>query len=432
MNLKRQRSFRQRFFLTIMLLVLYRLCSHIPLPFVDSNYVKSMIGSNGSLGLLNTLTGGNLGNMSIVALGITPYITATILLQLLSVLVPALAEMQKDGAVGREKFKRITIVLSIVLGFLQSLFMMIGYGRQGILSVYTWYSILIPTVIMTASVFLLSFMGQYISDYLFGNGVSLILVTGILCSYLADGQTLYQVLTYNRSGVEKWVICALACIVVFLLFAFTIWLNSCEKRIYVNHNNKVGNGSVMKQQSVIPLKLIGGSVVPVIFASSILSIFAFIQTFAKSDIKWLHMFNTNYWLSKSEWWNNFGILFYFLMIIGFSYYYQNLNLNEREIADNLKRSGGFIIGVRPGKDTEVYLRRNIKCLTFLGGLGLCVIAFIPIALSVVIGISNLSFVGTSIIIVVSTIDEAYRSYCTEQFDMIYQKSSRKRKAVSKL
>ena len=135
MNLKRQRSFRQRFFLTIMLLVLYRLCSHIPLPFVDSNYVKSMIGSNGSLGLLNTLTGGNLGNMSIVALGITPYITATILLQLLSVLVPALAEMQKDGAVGREKFKRITIVLSIVLGFSQSLFMMIGYGRQGILSV---------------------------------------------------------------------------------------------------------------------------------------------------------------------------------------------------------------------------------------------------------------------------------------------------------
>ena len=285
---------------------------------------------------------------------------------------------------------------------------------------------------MTASVFLLSFIGQYISDYLFGNGVSLILVTGILCSYLADGQTLYQVLTYNRSGVEKWVICALACIVVFLLFAFTIWLNSCEKRIYVNHNNKVGNGSVMKQQSVIPLKLIGGSVVPVIFASSILSIFAFIQTFAKSDIKWLHMFNTNYWLSKSEWWNNFGILFYFLMIIGFSYYYQNLNLNEREIADNLKRSGGFIVGVRPGKDTEVYLRRNIKCLTFLGGLGLCVIAFIPIVLSVVIGISNLSFVGTSIIIVVSTIDEAYRSYCTEQFDMIYQKSSRKRKAVSKL
>ena len=197
MSKSKQMSFKKRLIFTVALLLLYRLCSHIPLPFVDSDYVKALIGMNGSLGLLNTLTGGNLANMSIVALGITPYITASIVLQLMGVLIPSLAEMQRDGSTGQEKFKRINIVLAVILGLLQSGAMMYGYGESGILKPYTWYSVLIPTVIMTVSVFGLSFVGQYITDYLFGNGVSLLLVTGILCSYLSDGQVLYSVLTYK-------------------------------------------------------------------------------------------------------------------------------------------------------------------------------------------------------------------------------------------
>ena len=430
---KQQMSFRKRFGLMILCLILYRLCSHIPLPFVDTNYVQSLIGSNGSLGLLNTLTGGNLANMSIVALGITPYITASIVLQLLGVLIPALADMQKDGSTGQDKFKKITMVLAAIFGFVQSLFMMVGYGKQGILSSYTWYSVLIPTVILTLSVFGLSFMGQYISDHLFGNGISLLLVTGILCSYLSDGQTLYSVITYNKELSMQIVSCVIAMLVVILLFAFTIWLNSCEKRIHVNYSARVGMGNMAKQKSVIPLKLIGGGVVPVIFASTILTIPAYIQMFVGKDIKWLHIVNTSRWLSLDEWWANIGIVLYFVMIIGFSYYYQSLNLNEREIADNLKRAGGSIVGVRPGRDTELYLRNHMKYLTFSGGIGLCVISFVPIVLSTQLGIPNLSFLGTSIIIVVSVIDETYLKYKTEKMGASYQTGKRRRrKAVSRL
>lgn len=429
--MKHQKSFHQRFFMTIMLLVLYRLCSHIPLPFVDNGYIKSLIDSNGSLGLLNTLTGGNLGNMSIVALGITPFITASIVLQLLGVLIPSLADMQKDGSTGQEKFKRITIGLAVILGFVQSLLMMIGYGKQGVLSTYTWYSVLIPTVIMTASVFGVAFVGEYITDHLFGNGISLILVTGILCSYVSDMQILYEVITFGRKVPQKIMACAIAAIVIIILFAFTVWLNFCEKRIYVHHSNKMMNGKVMKSQSVIPLKLIGGSVVPVIFASSILTIPSLIQMFTGTDIKWLHVFNTSNWLTKTEWWANVGILIYFVMIIGFSYYYQNLNLNEREIADNLKRSGSVINGIRPGRETADYLHRNMKYLTFLGGIGLCVVAFVPIVLSSTLGISNLSFLGTSIIIVVSVIDETCKKYQAEKYGAGYGRyfGGKRRRAV---
>lgn len=435
--MKRQKSFRQRFFLTIFILIVYRMCSHIPLPFVDNSYIQSLIQSNGSLGLLNAMTGGNLSNMSIVALGITPFITASIVLQLLGVLLPSLAEIQKDGAVGRDKFRRITIGLSVVLGFLQSFFMMVGYGKQGVLSVYTWYSILIPTLIMTVSVFAVAFVGEYISNHLFGNGTSLILVTGILFEYLSDGQALYQVITINKSLGQQIVSCIAAVVVLCLLFSFTVWLNVCEKRIYVNHCVKMCCGRMMKSQSVIPLKLIGGSVVPVIFASSILTVPALIQMFTHTDVKWLHIFNTSRWLSMDEWWANIGIVLYFCMIIGFSYYYQNLNLNEREIADNLKRAGSTIRGVRPGKETALYLHRNMKYLTFFGGVGLCIVAFVPIVLSHVLGISNLSFLGTSIIIVVSTIDETYKKYQTEQFSLGYSHRvgsirRKKRKAVSRL
>ena len=435
MSKSKQMSFKKRLIFTMALLLLYRLCSHIPLPFVDSDYVKALIGMNGSLGLLNTLTGGNLANMSIVALGITPYITASIVLQLMGVLIPSLAEMQRDGSTGQEKFKKINIVLAVILGLLQSGAMMYGYGESGILSPYKWYTVLIPTLIMTASVFVLSFIGQYITDHLFGNGVSLLLVTGILCSYLSDGQVLYSVLTYKHKLQYNIIACTIACLIVIALFAFTVWLNACEKKIRVNNSAKVSMGSA-KTVSIIPLKLIGGSVVPVIFASTILTIPSYIQMFGKVDAKWLDIFNTSHWLDTSEWWASAGIGIYFLMIIGFSYYYQSLNLNEREIADNLKRSGSSIIGVRPGRDTEVYLRKNMKCLTFLGGIGLCIVAFIPIVLSVTIGVSNLSFAGTSIIIVVSVVEETYRKYQTEKYGHVYRVGrfgrKHKRKRVSQL
>ena len=419
---KRVLTLHQKIFFTFLILVGYRLLSHIPLPFVNRDYIQNLVDTNGALNLLNTLTGGNLENMSVVAMGITPYITASIVLQLLGVVFPRLAELQKEGSVGQKRMKQITIATGVALGAFQAVCMLIGYGRQGFLSSFTWYTVLIPSVIMVAGVFVLSYAGQFISDHLFGNGISLILVTGILCSYLSDGNNLFLTLTTGWELPLQIVFCVLAVLVVVLLFAFTVWLLYCEKQIHVTYSGKMSMYGQTGADTVIPLKLVGGSVVPIIFASSILTIPSLIQSFFGIDLTILHIFNTNYWLNPDGPWASIGLILYFVMILGFSYYYQSLNLNERELSLNLKKHGGVIDGIRPGKPTEEYLRRQMKYLTMLGGFGLCIIAFVPICVNAFLHVQNLSFLGTSIIIVVSVLIETGKKYKADKQGQAYDVS----------
>lgn len=420
---RRMISFRSKVLWTLLILCVYRLLCHIPLPFVSADYMKTMVGENGSLGLWNVLTGGGLESMSLMALGITPYITASIVLQLLGVVFPRLADLQKEGSTGRKKMEQVTIAVAAGLALFQSVFMMIGYGRQGLLSSLTWYTVLIPSVLMTLGVFLISFAGQFITEHLFGNGISLILLTGILASYFSDAQALGSVLTANKNLPLAVLSCVGMLLAVVLLFVFTIWLNSCEKKITVIYSGKMQMHAGYCPQNVIPLKLIAGSVVPIIFASTIITIPALIQSFTGTDVKWLWIFNSSHWFSLSEPWASMGVVLYCLMIVGFSYYYNALNLNERQIADTLKRQGGTISGIRPGKPTEEYLRRQMRYLTLLGSLGLCVIALVPMILTAVLGISNLSFFGTSIIITVSVIAETKKSFQAERTASPYVKNT---------
>lgn len=430
---KRERSLGSKIRWTLFILLLYRVLSHVPLPFVDNTYVKDMLDLSGSLGIFNTLTGGNLSNMSVVALGITPYITASIVLQLMGVLIPSIAEMQKDGSTGRKQLNRITTVMAVVLGLLQSVFMMIGYGKNGLLSTYTWYTVLVCACIMTLGVFVLSWFGNLIQEHFFGNGVSLILTIGILCSYLDDGETFAKALKITDQEVLTVfaVIAGFLCIV--FLFGFAAWLNYCEKRIKVTYSAKLAlNQSEQAERvSIIPLKLIGGSVVPVIFASTILALPSLIQSFTGTDIIWLRVFNTNYWFSEEVPWASVGMFLYFGMIIWFSYYYQTLNMNEPEIADNIRKHGGVIAGVRPGIDTENYLRDEMHTLTFLGGVGMCLVAFVPIAANAFFDIPSLSFLGTSIIIIVSSVFEVCGKYKAEKRGLKYVKKNKKKRMFRK-
>lgn len=419
---RRVLTLNQRIFFTILILIGYRLLSHIPLPFVNQDYIQSLLDTNGSLNLLNTLTGGNLENMSVVAMGITPYITASIVLQLLGVVFPQLANLQKEGSVGQKKMKYITIITAVCLAAIQSVCMLIGYGRQGFLSEFKWYTVLIPSLIMIAGVFVLSYAGQFISDHLFGNGISLILVVGILASYLSDGNELFLVLTAGRTLPFKILFFVVALLLIFVLFGFTVWILACEKQIRVTYSGKMSVYGRNASSNVIPLKLVGGSVVPVIFASSILTIPSLILSFVGKDIKFFDIFNINCWLDPNEPWASLGIIIYFGMIIGFSYYYQSLNLNEREIALNLKKNGGVINGVRPGKPTEEYLHRQMKYLTCIGGLALCIIAFVPICVNGFLHVQNLGFLGTSIIIVISVLIETGKKYKADKQGCVYDVS----------
>lgn len=418
-------TFKQKIIYTVLILILFRLVAHIPLPFVNPAYVSGLLDNNGSLTFFNMLTGGSFEKMSILALGITPYITASIVIQLLGIVFPSLADMQKEGATGRKTIEKITIGVAAFLAFVEAICMCIGYGRQGLLSQYTWYTVLIPALLMTIGVFLLSWSGQIISERFFGNGISLILATGILASYLSDVGLVYEVVAYGKSIPVIIVECIVVVLVVTALFAFTYWLTVCEKRIAVTYSRRVaGNGGMMSgQRSVIPLKMVAGSVVPIIFASSIITLPSLIQTFTKTDYKIFWIFNSSYWFDKTRPWASIGVIIYCLLIIGFSYYYNQLNLNEVEIANNLRKHGGYINGIRPGKPTELYLKSQLKYLTLLGALGLCVIALVPNIVTSLWNISKLSFLGTSIIITVSVINETKEAFLSERLGGAYMQSS---------
>ena len=278
---------------------------------------------------------------------------------------------------------------------------------------------------MTIGVFLLSWSGQIISERFFGNGISLILATGILASYLSDVGLVYEVVAYGKSIPVIIVECIVVVLVVTALFAFTYWLTVCEKRIAVTYSRRVaGNGGMMSgQRSVIPLKMVAGSVVPIIFASSIITLPSLIQTLTKTGYKIFWIFNSSYWFDKTRPWASIGVIIYCLLIIGFSYYYNQLNLNEVEIANNLRKHGGYINGIRPGKPTELYLKSQLKYLTLLGALGLCVIALVPNIVTSLWNISKLSFLGTSIIITVSVINETKEAFLSERLGGAYMQSS---------
>lgn len=411
---KRLLTLREKVLCTLFILLLFRLLAHVPLPFVNPEYISSLLDTNGSLTFFNALTGGGFESMSLMALGITPYISASIIIQLLGVVIPRLADMQKEGATGRKMIERISICLAVVLALVQSLCMTWGYGKSGLLTSYKWYTVLVPALLMTVGVFLLAFAGQMITKHFFGNGTSLILLAGILSSYFGDANMLYEVITSGKKLPVAVVLCVVALIAIVLLFWFTFYLNQCEKRISVTYSQKMAvNGGSHVQTSVIPLKLIPGSVVPIIFASSIITLPALVQSFTGTDVKWLWLFNSAKWFQKTAWWASFGALLYCLMIIGFSYYYNSLNLNEIEMANNLKKHGGFVHGIRPGKPTSDYIKKQMRYMTFIGALGLCVIAIVPNVITNVLGISRLSFLGTSIIITVSVICETKKKFLTD-------------------
>lgn len=418
---KREFTLSQKLMGTLLCLLLYRLLSFVPLPFVNREYIQAAIGMNGSLGLLNVLSGGNLGNMSLMALGIGPWITASIVLQLVGIAFPSFADLNKDED-GKKTYKKITFGISVVFALLESVGLLRGYGRAGYLSSYTWYTVLIPACLMMLGTGILSLMGWYIDERLFGNGTSLILTTGILCSYISDGATLGYVLSYGKGAVMSVVVCTVALVLLFLLFLYTVFISSCEKRLPVVYSGGTSRGGNWKQENIIPLKLLGGGVVPVIFASSIVTFPALIGSMFGLDAQWLKIFNTSYWLRVDTPWASIGFVLYIALIIVFGYFCQTMYLNPMEIAENLKKHGGTIPGIRPGKPTADYILNQEKWLTALGGIFLSIIAAIPMVVSGVLGLSNLSFLGTSILIAVSTIRDTWDEWTTVNLSKSYKKT----------
>ena len=408
------KEIRRKLLYTVVMLIIVRIGCQIPLPGTDADVIREVLGglSTGAFGFFDALTGSSFSSMSIFALNITVYITASIIIQLLTIAIPQLEEMQKEGEDGRQKLAKITRYLTVGLGLLESIAMVIGFGNQGIFGsltggLKTW-TMICDIIVLTAGSVLVMWMGEQITEKGIGNGISIILLINIVSTMPNDFSNLYEQFVAGASSVGMAVLAAVIIIVLVLaVIAFIVYLNDGERRINVQYSQKVaGRKSYGGQSSHIPLKVNTAGVIPIIFAASLFQFPVIIANFATNyqPEPWTRFFMSSYWCNPNFPIYSLGLILYIALIIFFAYFYTQITFNPTEVSNNIKKGGGFVPGIRPGKATEEYFSKVLKYLIFIGAVGLIIVAVIPIIVSGVFN-AQLSFAGTSLIIVVGVILE---------------------------
>lgn len=429
-NAFKNKDIRKKLLYTLMMLVIIRVGSIFPIPGVDTEYFSTLLGgiNSGDLSYLNAFTGGSFEKMSLFALSITPYITSSIIMQLLTIAIPKLEEMQKEGEDGRKTIASITRYVTIALALIESVAMAIGFGRQGLIKDYADMSTLhyVVTIILviaalTAGSALLMWMGERITENGVGNGISIVLLINIISGMPNDFANLYSTFVAPKTiakGVLAGVIILAIMIVMVVLVCF---LQDGERRIPVQYSQKVtGRKSVGGQSTHIPLKVNTAGVMPIIFASSLMQFPVIIaQLFSSSTYEWTKYLSSSYWCKISAPKYSIGLLVYIALLIVFAYFYTSITFNPIEVADNMKKAGGVIPGITPGKSTSDYLNKILNYIVFIGAIGLLIIALIPILCS---GFFNaqVSFGGTSIIIIVGVVLETLKQIEAQMCNRYYK------------
>ena len=432
-RLKKDAVTRNKFLATITILFLLLIGYRIPLPGINPDYLSGVLSAltdTGVGGVLNMLTGSSLSQMSVFALSITPLITASILLQLLSVVVPTLEAMSKDGSVGKKKMENLTFVLGAIIAIIESLSLAIGFGRRGLFVTYTWWMVLYATVVWTLGACFLIWIGQFITNKLIGNGTSLILMFNILTTLPQDIAKIFNSLAGSAEEWVKAVVVVAMAIVICLVFAYVVVLNSAEKRIAITNSAKSGMRMSSANNNDMVLKLNMGGVMPIIFASSIISlpvIFAQLIGVEEGSV-WATIvgcFNQNNWFNLDKPIYSLGVLLFIPLTFAFSYFYSMISFNAKDIADNLRKSGSIINGIRPGQPTADYLQHQARSMLWIGTTMLLLIALLPTVISGVFEISGLSFGGTTIIIIVSVVLEMKNTLVAQTSSVAYKSLIRK-------
>ncbi len=407
---------RERLVYTFFMLIVIRLGSQLPCPGIDSALFAEWFSSqtNGAFNFFDAITGGSFNEMSIFALSITPYITSSIIMQLLTIAIPKLEEMQRDGEDGRKKIASITRYVTVALALIESVAMAIGFGRMGYLTNYNAFSVIQVVCILTAGSAVLMWIGEQITEKGVGNGISIVLVINIVSRIPADMSTLYEQFVKNQK-IARGVLAAVIILAVILLtVVFVILLQDAERKIPVQYSKKIqGRKTVGGQSSFIPLKVNTGGVIPIIFAQSIMEFPVVICTLLGVDGgtgiggKILNGLQQRNWCDPSNPILSIGLAVYLVLVIVFAYFYTSITFNPLEIADNMKKQGGFIPGIRPGKPTSEYLTKILNYIVFIGAVGLSICAIVPIFFNGVFN-ANVSFGGTSIIIIVGVVIETIK------------------------
>ena len=410
------KEIRIKLLFTLAMLVVIRIGSQLPVPGVDTNYFKEWFSqqTTGAFSFFDAVTGGSFLSMSIFALNINPYITSSIIIQLLTIAIPKLEEMQRDGEDGRKKIVAITRYVTVGLALIQSAAMSIGFGRSGLLEEYTWYNIAVVIVALTAGSAFLMWVGEQITEHGVGNGISIVLVINIISRLPQDLKGLYEQFVKDKAPATA-ILAALIIIAIFIaMVVLVIILNDAVRNIPVQYSKSMrGRKQFGGASSNIPLKVNTSGVIPIIFAQSILQFPIIITSFIKiNDEKgiWTEIskyLNSNYWCVPSQIKYTAGMLLYVALVIFFAYFYTSITFNPLMIADNLKKQGGFVPGIRPGKPTSDYLNKVLNYIVFIGAIGLIIVCILPYIFSGVFK-AEVSTTGTSLIIIVSVVIETIK------------------------
>lgn len=410
------KDIRKKIGYTFLMLIVIRLGSELPTPGVNPTYIKEFFAQNTgeAFNLFNAFTGGSFEQMSIFALSITPYITSSIIMQLLTIAIPKLEEMQKEGEDGRKKIVAITRYLTVVLALIESTAMAVGFGRQGLLKEYNFVNAAIVVLTLTAGSAFLMWIGERITEKGVGNGISIVLVINILSRVPSDMTTLFNQFVKGKSLASGGLAILIILAIIVAMVVFVILLQDGERRIAVQYSQKIAGRKTFGGQSThIPLKVNTAGVIPIIFASSLMQFPIVIASFLGkgngsgigSEI--LRGMNQGNWLNPDQIKYSWGLIVYIVLTVFFAYFYTSITFNPLEIANNMKKSGGFIPGIRPGKPTVEYLTKRLNYIIFIGACGLVVVQVVPIFFNGWFG-ANVSFGGTSLIIIASVILETLK------------------------
>lgn len=389
---------KKKILVTIGLLLIFRLGSRLPVPGLDPSYFSDLITKGGQLfSFLDVVTGGAFKYATIFAMSITPYINASIIMQLLTIAIPKLEQLSKEGEEGRKKIGQWIRYATVVLGFMQATAITIGLRGALIpgLNVMTFITV---TLTLTAGTAFLMWLGEQITEYGIGNGISMIIFAGIVSS--GPTGAMYLIENYNLGNLGEGILGILAIIAILAVFvaiiACVVWVNQAERRIPVQYAKRVVGRKVYGGQSThLPIKVNWAGVIPIIFAMSIMMLPSTIVGFASpNSTNWFLQFMKNW---PSHW--SYAV-FYAFLIVGFTFFYTYVQFNPIELANNMKKNGGFIPGIRPGKPTSEYIAKVLNRITWFGALFLALITIFPYIVGWITGVSGVWFAGTSVLILV--------------------------------
>lgn len=415
-NAFKVKDIRNRILFTFFMLIIIRIGSQLPIPGVDRNVFADWFANQSSdaFNFFDAVTGGSFLQMSVFALNITPYITSSIIMQLLTIAIPKLEEMQRDGEEGRKKIAEITRYVTVALALIEAIAMAIGFSRSGYLTDKGWLTVLQVIVTLTAGSAVLMWIGERITEKGVGNGISIVLVINIISRIPNDFGTLYEQFVKGKIPAKAVLAVVIIAAIILVTVVFVVVLQAAQRKIPVQYSKKIqGRKQVGGQSTYIPLKVNTAGVIPVIFAQSLMQFPVVIATIARKNngdgvgSKILKGLSQSNWCNPDEPIYSIGLVVYIILLILFAYFYTSITFNPLEIANNMKKAGGFIPGIRPGKPTSDYLSKISNHIIFIGAIGLTIVAIIPIFFNGIFG-ASVSFGGTSIIIIVGVVIETLK------------------------